>query len=252
MLDIWKECGNRISPEHISDNLVRVVESQEQIATNSIVDNLEEQAALEQMLENTKPAIPRTITGLDYLLATPFRYPPLPYGSRFGRRDEPSIFYGSLSLTTAFAETGYYRYLFWSGMTTPPPSGKFITQHTVFYVNYMTNSGLRLQNPPFNKYEEYLTNPSDYSVTQLLGTSMRNHEIEAFEYKSARDPDRGLNIALFEPVCFASVKPINKEQWLCEINKTAATFYSFNSTNNIHKYLYENYLVNGEFPQPAV
>lgn len=252
MLDLWKECGNRISPEPISDNLVRVVESQEQIATNSIVDNLEEQAALEQMLENTKPVPPCFITGLDYLLATPFRYPPLPYGSRFGRRDEPSIFYGSLSLTTAFAETGYYRYLFWLGMTTPPPSDKFITQHTVFGVNYKTGIGLRLQNAPFNEYEEYLTHSSDYTVTQLLGTAMRNNGIEAFEYKSARDLDRGLNIAIFEPACFASLKPLSKEPWLCEINDTAATFYSFPSSNNIYKFPYETYLINGEFPHPAV
>ena len=252
MLDVWAECRDRVSPQSISNELIRVVESQEQIATNSIVDNLDEQAALEQMLEDTKPELPKPVTGLDYLLATPFRYPPLEHGSRFGTRNEPSIFYGSLSLTTVFAETGYYRFLFWLGMTSPPPTGKLITQHTVLGVSYKTKKGLKLQKFPFNDYEDYLISPSDYRATQLLGKAMRDHGIKAFEYKSARDIDHGLNAALFAPSALTSPKPIYKEQWLCEVNNSAVTFYSSIASKSIHKYSYETYLVKGEFPQPAV
>jgi len=250
-MNIWAECRDSFSPETISNEFIRVVESQEQIATNNIVDNLEEQAALEQMLEGTKPETPDEAIGLDYLLSTPFRYPPLKYGSRFGTRNEPSLFYGSLSITTAFAETGYYRFLFWLGMSVPPSSGKFVTQHTVFSVRYMTDKGLKLQDHPFNDYEEHLINPSEYSVTQTLGAEMRKNDVEAFEYRSARDIDHGLNAALFYPLALASTKPTHIEQWICEINKSAVTFYSSATTESFHKYPYESYLVYGEFPQPA-
>jgi len=41
-----------------------------------IVDSAAEQEALESLLEAGKPALPDATSGLDYLLATPFRYPP--------------------------------------------------------------------------------------------------------------------------------------------------------------------------------
>ena len=79
-------------------------------------------------------ASPRCRTGgadSHYLLATPFRYPPLPYGSRFGSRFEPSLFYGARSASTALAESAYYRFVFWSGMATPPPAPLTYATQTV-------------------------------------------------------------------------------------------------------------------------
>ena len=249
-MDIWAECRDSISPEYISNDVIRVVESQEQTATNSIVDNLEEQDVLEHMLEDTKPALPAGGRKLHYLLATPFRYPPLKHGSRFGTRFEPSLFYGSLTLTAAFAETGYYRFLFWLGMSVPPPSDKFVTQHTIFAVAYKTTTGLKLQNKPFSNYEKFLTSPESYSVTQQLGTAMRNAGINAFEYTSARDLDHNLNVALFYPGAFASSQPLYQQQWLCETNATTVSFYS-STDGTIHKYPIHTYLVNSVFPAPA-
>ncbi len=79
----------------IQGTLFRVVESQEQVATTRLVDDLTELALLEDMLEASKPPrLPGTET-LHYLLATPFRYPPLPHGSRFSIVHKPSLYYGS-------------------------------------------------------------------------------------------------------------------------------------------------------------
>ena len=250
-MDIWAECKDRVSLEPIANELIRIVESQEQVATNDLVDSLEEQAALEQMLESTKPALPHSHCTLDYLLDTPFRYPPLRFGSRFGTRQEPSLFYGSLSSITAFAETGYYRFLFWLGMSVPPPSGKLVTQHTVFAVNYTTKNGFKLQDPPFNVYENYLINPSDYTATQKLGGDMRNAGVEAFVYRSSRDPNHGLNAALFNVSALASTRPLYKEQWLCETNQKAVTFFSAASKDSVHVFPINTYLVDGVFPHPA-
>lgn len=64
----------------------RMVESQEKVATMTLVDTLDE------LIEETKPSI-RHQKPRHYLIQTPFRYPPLKHGSRFGSRFEPSIFY---------------------------------------------------------------------------------------------------------------------------------------------------------------
>ena len=40
----------------------------------TLVDSLEEQALLEQVLDDSKPAVPEGCRHLDYLLFTPFRY----------------------------------------------------------------------------------------------------------------------------------------------------------------------------------
>ena len=250
MIDIWAQCRASIAPQYLCNELIRVVESQEQIATNTLVDNLEEQELLEQLLEDSKPALPPGDKQYHYLLTTPFRYPPLKYGSRFGTRYEPSLFYGSHSLITALAEASYYHFLFWYGMSYPPASGQFVTQHTVFGVKYETMTGLQLQNKPFNEYVEYLIDPLEYAATQQVGAAMREYGIEAFEYLSARDTNRGLNAALFTPSALASLQPLYQQQWLCETNDSTVTFYS-STHGSIHKYPLSSYLVNGKFPEPA-
>ncbi len=248
-MDIWAACKERVSTVTIEGELIRIVESQEQVATNSLVDSLAEQSLLEEMLEQSKPPLPAGTGGLHYLLATPFRYPPLPCGSRFGSRFDPSLFYGSQKLTTTLAEAAYYRFVFWSGMDIPPPSSRFMTQHTVFSVNYRTETGLQLQHPPFAVYEKQLTDPSDYSATQQLGSSMRAEGVSAFEYVSVRDSDKGINVALFTPGSFNGKEPLYQQSWLCEMRADAVVFAR---TNNIYRFNLDTYLINGQSPQPAL
>lgn len=250
-MDIWAECKDRFSFTTVANELIRVVESQEQAATNRLVDNLEEQDLLEQMLEASKPLLSESISKLHYLLFTPFRYPPLAYGSRFGTRFEPSLFYGSLTLTTAFAETGYYRFLFWLGMQQPPKTGKFVTQHTVFAVPYQTAKGARLQDPPFDHYRVHLTDRSHYVDTQQLGSALRGKGVEAFEYISARDSDAGVNVALFHAKALAASQPAYQQSWLCEINQESVSFYS-HSNSAVHRYTRASYEYQGYFPAPAL
>lgn len=250
-MDIWLHCRDSLTIVHLDHELIRVVESQEQIATNSLVDDFEEQEILEQMLENTKPVIPSGMKLLHYLLMTPFRYPPLKHGSRFGTRFESSLFYGSHTLATAFAEAAYYRFLFWQGMSISPASGKFITQHTVFGVKYTTKMGLKLHQPPFSEFEQNLIDPEDYSSTQQLGSAMRQYSIEAFEFKSARDQEHGLNVALISQKSLSSKEPEHQQQWLCDTSASTVSFYS-SVKGNVYKYPFNAFLVNGRFPAPAI
>jgi len=249
-MDIWSECEDQIELVKLSNKIIRVVESQEQIATNNLVDDLHEQSLLEDMLENTKPDYPSNVDEINYLLKTPFRYPPLEWGSRFGTKYEPSLFYGSNSTTTAFAETAYYRFLFWSGMEVQPITGKLVTEHSIFKVEYKTTNGVQLHQPPLSNYEQELMHPSDYSVTQQLGSTMRSQGIEAFEFKSTRDLNHDLNTALFTSSVITSKKPLDQQQWLCEVNSDQVSFYS-SSNESVYTYPFESFIVNGVLPQPA-
>jgi len=247
-MDIWAACKERISLEPLCHELIRVVESQEQVATNDIVDNLEEQDILEQLLEQSKPELPHSERPLHYLLASPFRYPPLPHGSRFSTRHEPSLFYGSHKKTSAFAETAYYRFLFWMGMCEAPASGKFTTQHTVFGAKYNSSLGLKLQNHPFSDYTDQISDPADYQHSHAIGKAMRELGVHVFEYVSARDKTRGINVGLFTPDALFSSHPSFQEQWLCETSADSVSFYTANN-GQISKFPLESYCVNGVFPQ---
>jgi len=89
-----------------------MVESQHIAATMKLVDTRDEQDLLETMLESSKPVQPDDTAGLDYLLATPFRYHPRRGGSRFRSATDPGVFYGAESVRTAGAELGYWRWKF--------------------------------------------------------------------------------------------------------------------------------------------
>ncbi|MDP1646481.1 MAG: RES family NAD+ phosphorylase [Thiobacillus sp.] len=233
----------------LSGVLFRLVESQEQVATSQLVSSLERQAVLEDMLEATKPRLRKGTEHLHYLLATPFRYPPLKHGSRFGKRSEPSLFYGSPEVKTVLAEAAYYRFVFWYGMATPP-AGKLDTQHTLFGAEYQTAWGLRLQNPPFAAYRDALASPSDYRASQTLGTAMRTAGIEVFELLSARDPKGGINLALFVPGAFAKKEPVSQEAWLCELTGERARFRAARG-RDIHDFPFAIFQVAGTLPWPA-
>jgi hypothetical protein len=92
--DIWQDCqGNKhVSP--VSGIVFRLIENQGQVATLSYVDPMAEQSALGDLLDGSKPIYPKDADLLPYLLKTPFRYPSLPWGSRFGQPHQTGIFYG--------------------------------------------------------------------------------------------------------------------------------------------------------------
>jgi len=250
-MDLWGACRAHVVPTHLGGELLRIVESQEQVATSALVADLAEQALLEDMLERTKPPFPPGTARLHYLLAAPFRYPPLHHGSRFGARLEPSLFYGARRVSTLLAEAAYYRLVFWTGMDVPPSSGRLLTQHTVFGARYRTDRGLRLQGPPCAEYEASLRDPTRYGPTQQLGRSMRGAGIRAFEYVSARDKARGVNVGLFDPGTLFSRKPLFMQPWLCETRNEYVRF-STGPADDLHFFPIEQFLVEGRVPRPAI
>jgi len=256
---IWERCNGKRHIKPLKGTLLRLVESQKHVATMSMVDTLEEQALLEDMLEGSKPPYPTQTPGTnleryDYLLKSPFRYPPLKWGSRFGQTHERSLFYGAATANTVLAESAYYRFVFWYSMQTsddnPPPKPVINTEHCMFAADYQTNKGIQLQATPFNEFESQLTHPRDYSATQILGTAMRDANIEAFEYTSARDEQQGTCVALFTIQAMKSKKPKNITRWQCQLSAGNVSFKEV-GTREVITFPLESFLVNGELPGTA-
>ncbi len=248
-MDIWSLAQKHITT--ISDDFVRIVESQQQIATTRIVDSLEEQAILESLLETTKPTVIDNTDHLHYLFSTPFRYPPLKYGSRFGTRFEPSLLYGSKTIETLLIECSYYRFLFWNGMVEPPKSKKFITEHTVFAGRYYSQQGLRLHDASFYAHTDVLRHQANYAATQVLGRAMREAGIEAFEYYSARDAKKGINIGLYTTNALIVNEPLYKSQWICSTTANNVRFSS-RDDSKVYGFNINEFKVDGRLPSAAI
>lgn len=249
-MDIWKLCNGAAHICPICGDIYRVVESQEQIATLHYVDSFEEQALLEDMLDTVKPPYPEQSDTYHYLLKTPFRYPPLQWGSRFGRIHEPSLFYGSKDIETTLAECAYYRFIFWNSMDAPAPTDKIRTEHTLFTASYKTKTGVRLQLPPFDKYQSELTHPEHYHDSQLMGSLMRESEVDAFEYISARCKDEGICVGLFDIEAFDKKSPKSTEQWLCELSADTVSFKPM-AEHKIYHYPITDFFHHNHLPVPA-
>ncbi|NBT42094.1 MAG: RES domain-containing protein, partial [Alphaproteobacteria bacterium] len=86
------------------------------------------------------PALPDETATLHYLLKTPFRYPPLKWGSRFSGRDLPSLFYGAGMGDTCLAEAAFYRLVFLDSMQGSgegvAPSTVLRSRHTMFCIGF--------------------------------------------------------------------------------------------------------------------
>lgn len=229
--------------------LKRIVENQEQKVTLGLTDNLAEHDVLESLLESSKPS-PEGHAGLarfDYLLRTPWRYPPLKWGSRFGRRFEPSLFYGSLGLRALFAEAAYYRLVFLEGMETPFRD-RVISQFTVFEASFRSDRGFDLSAAPFHRHEAVLRHKSEYRPCQALGSVLREKGVEAILYLSARAPGDALNVALFTPAALRSRKHRNPRHGLAETRRDGV---SFRFGSDVIEHPREAFLVAGELPSPA-
>ena len=245
---IWQQCHGTHHIQTLTGIIYRLAESQEQIATRRYVDSLQEQAVLEELLETSKPVYD-DCPQLDYLLRTPFRYPPLKHGSRFGQTHERGLFYGAETVHTTLAETAFYRFLFFHHITTHPKD-TLSSEHTIFSASYHTPRGIQLHSPPFNLYAQQLRDPVDYRLTQQLGHDMRQANIQGFQYESARDTNKGICIAFFSPEVFTTEKPLEKTTWFCDITAKTVSFKQLQHKEVIVFGL-EQFLVDGQLPAPA-
>ncbi|HWM84381.1 MAG TPA: RES family NAD+ phosphorylase [Kofleriaceae bacterium] len=231
-----------------------MVEAQHVVSTRKLVDTLEEQELLEELIDKQKPPAPAepVFVGLHPLLATPFRYPPLRYGSRFGQRHERGIWYGSVSLPTALAEVAYYRLVFLDGTTANIAP---IAELTAFTAGYASESGADLTRTPFDKFGGQISSPTNYAEAQTLGSAMRADGVEVFHYRSARDRGGGTNLGLFTPKAFSSKRPGRElATWVCYASRMRVDFLRKNLVSRREKLIFPrtDFEVGGVLPAPAL
>lgn len=199
----------------------RVVEAQHQVSTLKLVDSIEEQALLEELIEQTKPLVPPECRHLDYLLATPFRYDtPYPRGSRFRRPGKTfGVFYASEEPETAIAEMAFYRLLFFAespGASWPTNAGEY----TAFAASYRTRRAIDLTRPPLDEDSAYCTGPIDYSACQDVADAARAADVQIIRYFSVRDPHRRINLALLVCTVFTSPAPTSRQTWRIQLGSS--------------------------------
>lgn len=191
----------------------RVVEAQHVTSTMKIVDNADEQDLLEALLESSKPPHSDAAAGLDYLLATPFRYDTRRGGSRFRATNDPGVFYGAGSVRTACAELGYWRWRFLRDAVDLDRLEP--VAHTAFRADIAATT-IDLREPPFATDAAAWRHPTDYHATQAFARVARDAGLGAIVYASVRDPAPGWCIAVLAPAAFAGRKPARSTQtwWL--------------------------------------
>ena len=251
--NIWTRCAvdSKRSPiQALRLAPWRAVEAQHQISTRKLVDTADEQILLEELIDGAKP--PDTTRGrLHYLLSTPFRYPPLRHGSRFGGRYERGLWYGSESARTMFAEVSYYRFVFIAG--TQADLRPVTTQLTAFTARARSPRGVDLTAPPFDAFRRTIGSPTSYDGSQALGAAMRAAGVELFRYPSARDAARGVNVGIFSPTVFSAARPRSFETWHCtatreRVELTKRDYFGRETL----VYPRSEFLVKGELPLPAL
>ena len=230
-----------------TNSVCRIVETQEYAATTSLVDDLEEQAILEQILDDYKPSYAHETESLHYLISTPFRYPPLMYGSRFGSITEPSYFYASESILTCLAEAAFYRFYLIDGTEVPFPK-KIQSEHSLFFVKVLSTRTLDLTEVSDEETQRQLTHPESYALTQKVGKHARKDGVDLLRYFSARSNEQGINVAIDNYTVIQSEKPEDKVEYICQLDpQTGILRFSQPRTFPV-MFSREHFLVDGQLP----
>lgn len=220
-MNLWRQCEGEKYIKAVQAEPWRVVEAQHISSSRDLVDTIEQHDLLEELLEESKPPVSKD---KHYLIFSPFRYPPLEYGSRFGNKYEPSLWYGSLELKTAFAEVAYYRLKFF--LDCEGDLEYIETPVTTFKCFISAHKGIDLTKFPFKQYTDKISNKITYEYSQPLGSAMRDAGVEAIIFYSARISD-GKNIAIYTPDIFSQKKGqyiSNQQNWICIAKKNLIEF----------------------------
>lgn len=222
-MSLWEECEGVSHLCSLTITPWRVVETQEKSYTRKLVSSSEEQDILEDLIENSKPKIDRPIQkDYHYLLFSPFRYPPLKHGSRFGRTFEPSLWYGALKVETALREVAYYRLLF---LHDTEANLKLNIPLSAYSVKAASKKSIDLTQKPFEDFYKKISSPVSYEYSQPLGTAMRKDFVELFLYYSARTTALEKNVGVFYPRVFTNKKKLQESlSWNCYADKTVVEF----------------------------
>lgn len=254
MKELWKTSSGISNIEAIKIDAWRIVEDQGRSSTRKMVSTPEEHELLEKMIDRNKPTLKFygdefAFAGLHYLLFTPFRYPPLKSGTRFGTRTERNLFYSSLDLDTALCEKAFHRLSFL--LASEGKIGGKSVNCTAFNVNINTKKGIDLCKKPFSEHRDRIASPLSYSSSQELGSCMRNDGVQAFISYSARSLHNGKNLNAFTPLSFDKNQSIENtfHTYSCYSTKSTVEYYSNReSMKEPVVFRVDAFYVDGQFP----
>ncbi len=213
-----------VASEHFECELPlwRTVEAQHVVATRALVDTLAEQELLESLLDEAKPRVPPPCQGLDYLLYTPFRYPPTHAGSRFRAYTDPGVWYGAEHIRSCCAEIGYWRWRFVSDSRGLERLDA--VPHTIFQAT-AKGRAVDLRVKPFVKNRGAWTDANDYGACQRFALTTREAQVQLIRYESVRDPDRGGCAAVLDCQAFVGTGGVRKRQsWFLTVDRERASW----------------------------
>jgi hypothetical protein len=219
----WTPAALSSDARALSGTCWRLVEAQHRLSTLKLVDSVEEQEALENLVQGTKPSLPPECGHLHYLLSTPFRYGAVyPAGSRFRRPGmTEGVFYAAVEPQTAIAEIVFWRLLFYAeSPETPWPANA--AEYTAFSAAYSTKKAIDLTKGKYLKDKALWTHATDYGPCQTLADAARAAKIDVIRYMSARDPQQGTNVALLSCRAFARPRPISQQTWHIRLSEAGA------------------------------
>lgn len=209
--------------------LWRAVEAQHVVATRALVDSLAEQEILESVLEASKPPVSTQCGGLDYLLYTPFRYPPTSRGSRFRSYDDPGVWYGADAVRTSCAELGYWR---WRFVTDSRGLSRLDgVPHTLFQA-VARGKSVDLRTGPFAREQRLWGDPDDYGACQALARAVRTAETQIIRYASVRDPEHGACGTVLDCRAFSGTGGVRQRQsWFLTVDRQRASWVRSGARN---------------------
>ena len=240
----WRKALETFTPQIFSAEPWRTVSLDQRVYIRSLAKN---SANADLLSEWANAPSPQTETEASTLLQAPFRNPPLRYGSRFGSRLEPGIWYGSDSLSTAFAERAYYLFALRSG-TDASLSSSYKHLFTSLQANVATAQGADLTRGDWVDYEPSISSPTSHDVARALGSEMRAMDVEALRFRSARATGGGTNVALFTP-CFRKPTLLHEAVWSGRIRTDEIGFSSLHGPSRQLSYGRNQFLVDGAMPE---
>ena len=217
---LWQPAWVQNNTVELAMSAFRMVETQYIAATMRLVDSANEQALLEQMLDDSKPPMP-LLPSVHYLLAAPFRYLPT-IGSRFRSANMPGLWYGAADAYCACAEIAYWRQKFL--LDSAGLLNQHLTTEHSMYEAAVSGRAIDLTAEPWRQAAAAWTHTSDYAETQKLGQLVReSNSVAWIHYASARATGHTC-AAVFDPLSLTMVtKDSRYEQWYCHTTKDSVT-----------------------------
>jgi len=211
-LDTWTPAAVTSNSELFEGAVNRFVLVEASAATQKITDSLAEFELIENLVAKSVEEIDLKFEKLHTLLAKPFLTRPHAKGSRFGSPTSKGVFYSAINLSTAAAERGFYvqKFLFDS------PGLLVLNQRHSQFLSSVSVQSIDTRLPPFHKDFEIFENKFSYAYTQKFADVVRQSKVGAIKYKSVRDPNGGVCLAILTPDGFSKPNPTSIDSaWTC-------------------------------------